>query len=291
MVSTVFIRDNFRNAQTRTEVADLRRPSTEEYFARKMIYGRLLTGFPLFVLIALLLSGCGGSSEQVGLGEPVQVASEETPTESSVNDANAQEQAGSEVESTPEPQDLTVDESTFVFRESTDDVFIEWGMVFTNPNNFAAARFPKFRATARDGNGRILGVDESTLGLLGPNQTSAWASNIFASDIPTSVEVEFVSAKWLTENRQLSGFEEFTADNVFASPERSGYVVTGEVINPLDETVDVRLAVVFRNDLGQMIGAGQGYPSGLRPGGKAPFEVTAWSQETPTSIQIFAQPW
>lgn len=284
-------RDKLRDVISETEGVVLKTPSVGAGTASKGRFGLFLQGLALVVVVAWLLSSCGSSSEQVGLGEPTQVVGEGTSQETSVNDAAAEEQVGGEVVSIPEPQDLTVDESTFVFRESTDYVWIEWGMVFTNPNDFAAARYPTFRATARDDSGRILGVDESVLFLLGPNQTSAWASNIRATDLPTSVEVEFVSAKWLMENRQLSGFEEFAADNVFASPERSGYVVTGEVINPLDETVDVRLAVVFRNDLGQMIGAGQGYPSGLRPGDNAPFEVSAWSQTTPTSIEIFAQPW
>lgn len=191
------------------------------------------------------------------------------------------------------PQDMAITEQAFTVQDFGNDIYVQYAFVITNPNPATLGEFPTVRVTARGKSGEVLGTDEAVLMELGPQQTTAWASQLDAADIPATVDFEYVKADWVNREQSPADFSAWPVTGLGVTRDGSSYAIAGEVTNPTTEDEDnVRVTVVLRNAAGTMVGAAQTYVTGVGAGQKTPFSTDfGWASGKVADAQGYAEPW
>lgn len=234
------------------------------------------------ICLALVsLTACTGSSTQVvTVTAPAPNASTtSSPAESATQDAS-------------EPVPFTFGDFGVVPMDMGSDYSVEGVVFIENPNADQYLYSGRYRITARDSTGAVVGNMENFIESVPPLGTIANFFPLETTSRDADFTFEFIDADWIESAEPADTYlaletKGVAVDEIF----EDNYVVTGEVINPYDIRLERLLltAVAFDSDR-KPIGVGIDYPSGGAASGTVPFSIYTSATEKPDSVTVYAQP-
>lgn len=162
-----------------------------------------------------------------------------------------------------------------------------------NPNSSYCVEFPRFRITARDDNGFIIGTTDQVLSVIYPHQNFYYAGLSFKADsVPASVSVEVVTPDtYNIKSPDLLDHSDYSPLNVINSSLR-GDRVTGEVVNQNGYDIDSAIVTVIFKDKDGKITAGQStFVKKIPAGGSVPFDASVSKRLLADSYEVYANIW
>lgn len=171
-------------------------------------------------------------------------------------------------------------------------------VVLHNSSNNQALRFPQYRVTAKDADGKILGTEQYVLNIIYPDRDYVCGDIGFEmTEYPAVVEFEMLEAdEWDMVETTLLDKKEYLpleVENIFCRKEDGNiYTYTGEIYNPNQYQIDeARVSVIIKDTDGKMLGGSPGFVDHIKAGGKVPFSVTIYSDHVIADSDIFANSW
>lgn len=179
------------------------------------------------------------------------------------------------------------------FGYSMNGEYLYYSVKIYNPNNDKAVEFPKFRVTARNEAGEVLATQEQTLSIIYPLQEFVFASQAFDTDeIPTKVDIEIIEPDDYNI-KKVSSLDnpEYIPLKAVSTALRSDSV-TGEIQNDNDYDLDMAVVtVVFRDEVGNMIGGTSTYIDPLKANSSTPFDMYLYIGFASENYEVYANIW
>lgn len=234
-----------------------------------------LISFVLAICVCFALCACGGSSQS---SAPVPAAkAESTPVPTP--------------EPTPEPAALLpLEIKEFGWSLSGD--YLYYAFIFHNPNESTCIEYPKFRITARDDAGILLGSEEQTLCISYPGQDAAYGFMAFKVDaVPADVQIEYLDpSEYNVKDVSMVKVPDYKPLQVVNHALRDKKIV-GEVQSENDvEFFSVAVSVLFRDNDGALLGGTTTFVDKVNKG-LTPFELSIYEKFATENYEIWAQPW
>lgn len=221
-------------------------------------------------IIAIGLSGCSGSNQEVGS------VSKNKPEKIEVDNS--------------EPSDLEVVESGFSVSEFGT---VNYAAIIENPNSKWAAEQINVTATARDESGNVVDTSSDHITLLFANGVTAICGSMYPDVSVSSVDFQVSVPKggWTQEDLQMDDFlSALPITGVNETTDEYGRSkVSGEIQNETEGTFSLtRIYIVMRNESGEIVYGSYTYiHSDLTPGLKAPFSIDAYDAPQHSSVEAY----
>lgn len=162
-----------------------------------------------------------------------------------------------------------------------------------NPNTDLAILYPTVRITARDAGGALLGTQDQTLSTIYPQQDFWYSGQLLQVDEALS-SIEFTIVQPDDYNivpastLEQSTFTPLSVESTAMHSER----LVGEVVNKNDFDLDmIVVAVVFRNEDGDIIGGESTFVDKLPSSGSVPFDMPIHSEFANCNYEVYANSW
>ena len=169
--------------------------------------------------------------------------------------------------------------------------YLKCTVVISNVNSEKAIEFAKYRVTAYDNTGKVLGSDDQTIGILYPNQRIANAGvEIKLSEQPSKIEFTAVEPADYNirdvSTLKYSNYKDLKSQNISVVGNR----ITGEIQNENDFVIGfAKFTIVFRDNNNKIIDSKMDFLFDIPSKGKAPFDVTLSSDvEVSENIEVIA---
>lgn len=162
-----------------------------------------------------------------------------------------------------------------------------------NPNTDLAILYPTVRITARDAGGALLGTQDQTLSTIYPQQDFWYSGQLLQVDeAPSSIEFTIVQPDDYNivpaSTLEQSTFTPLSVESTAMHSER----LVGEVVNKNDFDLDmIVVAVVFRNEDGDIIGGESTFVDKLPSSGSVPFDMPIHSEFANCNYEVYANSW
>lgn len=162
-----------------------------------------------------------------------------------------------------------------------------------NPNTDLAILYPTVRITARDAGGALLGTQDQTLSTIYPQQDFWYSGQLLQVDeAPSSIEFTIVQPDDYNivpaSTLEQSTFTPLSVESTAMHSER----LVGEVVNKNDFNLDmIVVAVVFRNEDGDIIGGESTFVDKLPSSGSVPFDMPIHSEFANCNYEVYANSW
>jgi len=162
-----------------------------------------------------------------------------------------------------------------------------------NPNTDLAILYPTVRITARDAGGALLGTQDQTLSTIYPQQDFWYSGQLLQVDeAPSSIEFTIVQPDDYNivpaSTLEQSTFTPLSVESTAMHSER----LVGEVVNKNDFDLDmIVVAVVFRNEDGDIIGGESTFVDKLPSSGSVPFDMPIHSEFVNCNYEVYANSW
>ena len=227
-------------------------------------------------LVALSLTACNSN----------------TPNDTEYSDTSANDAGNISVSENTNSKFIPLDiaESGYTMIEGG---FLYCSVNVHNPNTDLAILYPTVRITARDASGALLGTQDQTLSTIYPQQDFWYSGQLLQVDeAPSSVEFtivqpddyNIVSASTLEQ----STFTPLSVESTAMHSER----LVGEVVNKNNFDLDmIVVAVVFRNEDGDIIGGESTFVDKLPSSGSVPFDMPIHSEFANCNYEVYANSW
>ncbi len=161
-----------------------------------------------------------------------------------------------------------------------------YALIIRNPNE-QAVELSRYRVTAYDADGRVVGTDESYIDLLLPGQTLGVGGALIPQAQRPAVRLE---ARLLDGRPGDPGDMQplTTSDAAFVDDDIFPHV-TGLAHNPnATPFVNVRVSAVAYDDTGRIIGGGLAFVDVVPANGSAPAAVPITTSAAPARVELFA---
>lgn len=170
------------------------------------------------------------------------------------------------------------------------DGYVHYGLMVQNPNDCAAAN-ATVRATLFDGKGNELGSYDSTLALIGAEETVGFAGEAGDGLVPARVEftIDPDSVTWkdgaaATAPYVVKSFDE--QDKLYFR-----YEIDGTIVNDTDSYGSgANLHVLLFDEAGDIVAGYTGSAYRIEAGQTKSFLITLHSAPDHASTEVFAQP-
>ena len=245
----------------------------------------------LAFLMVFVFIGCSSHSTS----EPTENAKPEAATTSEEEAPAAQETPA--VQPAPEasrnPVDAEITESGY----SLDGGYLFYSVKMHNPNEDYAVYLPSYRVTARDANGSILGTMDHTLSVIYPGQDFYYASQGFECDEePASVDFDIIPGYDYNFSKPSSlDHDSFQPLEVVGANLKQGDYdkrILGEVKNNNDYAIEMAVvAVLFRDDAGNLVGGTCTFVNQVPAGGSVPFDINVYADIDTENYEVYANSW
>lgn len=205
-----------------------------------------------------------------------------TPTEESISELNS-----TEVMKTSVLLPLEIKEFGYGL---TDKNYLYHGIILYNPNESIAYTFPKYRVTARDAEGILLGTSEQTLSIIYPGQTCAFSFQSFqCEEEPSDVQVEVLDPKeYHIRNVSTLSKPTYQPFEIINFAIRDDKLV-GEVSNPNDYDYDrISVTVIFRDENNNICGGNTTFVNDLNANSTVPFDIYINRKFITDNFEVYA---
>lgn len=179
-------------------------------------------------------------------------------------------------------QDLSFLQSGYV----QNDLEVGYGFLVENPNQTFAIEGSDYRMTAFDSDGKVIRVDEGYIDRVLPGQTLGFGSTFFVDE---GEEIDSLDLQLKTGSfRKSDLLPVLEPGNITIKGDKFNSVVTGEIMNPYDQSFeDIRVtAIVFDVD-NQIVGGGFTWLDFIPADDSSPVEVWVTSVGEPVSAQLY----
>lgn len=237
----------------------------------------------LALLIVLALAACGGGTTTDSSNTPASTQNTDTPkTETPKNEAPKEE----------EKSVLPIEIKEFSYTLSGD--YLYYAVHLYNPNESYILEFPKFRISARDADGVLLGSEEQTLMQIYPQRDAWYGSMAFSVDeAPDKVEIEVLPTEdYNVKNVSTAEHTEFKPLEVINTAIRDESRIVGEVKNNNDyEIKSAVVSIIFRDESGKLLGGDVTFVDNVPAGGTAPFDKGLYIKFITDNYEVYADNW
>ena len=190
-----------------------------------------------------------------------------------------------------------VDISSFKSMELQDsgwivsDDYLSYYVNIYNPNEDIAVEYPKFRITARDASGVVIGTEDQTLSILYPQQNFIYGSLGFSVDeMPTTVDFEIIDPDD-NDLKSLGGLNSYEPLEVVNTAVREDKIV-GEINNPNDYDIDdVALVILCKNSKGELVNIASTFVEDCKAGTTTPFSESVYAEDEIAEVEAYANQW
>lgn len=172
------------------------------------------------------------------------------------------------------------------FGQSESTSQVGWGFVVENQNMGQEIARTKYRVTAYDSAGIVLGTDEGYIEFLAPGETLGYGGNLFVPEATTatSIDVQVLAGDASTSDAVsplTGGSATYIADQFFPK-------ATGSVTNSTDSTLeDIRVSAIAYDASGAITGGGFTFLDFVPAQSEAAAEVSVYSTGEPASVVLF----
>lgn len=228
-----------------------------------------------------MLTACAGSGTQV---VTVTAPAPEALVDSSSGATVSPESS--------EPLPFTLGEFGVVPMSMGGDYSVQGVVYIENPNPRHYLQSGQYRVTARDSSGAVVGNMENFFDSVPPLGTIANFFSLTITEREAQWTFEYLDADWIESSVPAEAYLPFEATGVAVEENfEDNYMVTGEIVNPYDITLETLLLTAVALDQNDKpVGVGIDYPSGGAPSGTVPFSIYTSTTEKPATVKVYAQP-
>lgn len=173
------------------------------------------------------------------------------------------------------------------FGYGSNDFNAGYGIMVRNPNPDYAIEFGKYRVTAFDASGNVVGTDEGYIDLVLPGQTLGIGGSLYPQ---TGQLIDSMEA-WVIDGTYVAATDAtaFTTENATFVADEFFPQVTGNVSNPnTTEKSGVRVSALAYNAEDEIIGGGFAFLDAIPAQGSAPASVGVTVSGQPTRVELYA---
>lgn len=167
-------------------------------------------------------------------------------------------------------------------------------VTISNSSSTKAIEYPKFRVTAYDKSGKILGSEERVLSVLYPNQDMVDQGTLIeASEEPAKIEVTLLEPDEDdvvdVSSLEHPEYKEMKCQNLSVNSDK----ITGKVYNPNKYKIEsVMITVVFRDSNNKIVSSESTFIDDIPSNERVPFDISLASDAKVTDkIEAFAYIW
>jgi hypothetical protein len=170
---------------------------------------------------------------------------------------------------------------------SQDGIEVGYGFLVANPNPSHALEDTEYRVTFFNDRDDVIAVDEGYIDLLVPQQIFGIGDHVFVDDGETVGRMAVLARP--SKYRPVIPKPVLSAENVTIITGTLGTIVSGEIINPYQTTLEnVRVTAVVYDDAGRIIGGGYDWIDNIAPAGLVPVEVRVSAPQEAVAAELYA---
>ena len=170
---------------------------------------------------------------------------------------------------------------------SQEGIEVGYGFLVSNPNLSHALEDTEYRITFFNNKDDVIAVGEGYIDLLVPGQIFGIGDHIFV-DHGENVDRMAVLARPSIYKSAIPK-PILAAENVTLITGTVGTIVSGEIINPYQTTLEnVRVTAVIYDNAGRIVGGGYDWIDNISPAGLVPVEVWVIAPHEPVAAELFA---
>ncbi|MDE5582432.1 MAG: hypothetical protein K2J08_01830 [Ruminococcus sp.] len=167
-----------------------------------------------------------------------------------------------------------------------------------NSNEDYCIKYPKFKVTAKDKDGIVLGTEEQMLSIIYPNQDFIYASDVGSvEEIPSEVNIEIVEPEkrhFIKESEsEYSGYKPLTVINTTVRESGLTPKMVGEVQNDNDFAIEhAVIAIVYIDKDGKYIpAANPTFVDNISANSSVAFETSISKDYKNFDYEVYANIW
>lgn len=166
-------------------------------------------------------------------------------------------------------------------------------VVLNNPSSDTVIENPKFRVTAYNKDGQIIGSDERVLSVIYPKQDFADQGTFMTiSEEPYKIDVTMLKPEdddiTSSELMDHPNHKQMFGKNIAVHSDK----ITGEIYNPNDYEIEsAMITVVFRDSKGIIVSSRVGFVEQIPANGSVPFDISLFSNEIDSKVEVYAYIW